>query len=161
MRSLTTFPATPGSAPPWANPDQNLSRPLRETESTRQMSCDVVFGSPSADCRGTGVCRITARSTNSPSAADRKKSCKNTTGLLFPIEGGAGFSMVLTRAMLCATLYKTHLRQGTLTLKETFVLPEDLIKALGLKIKEIPTGKYEVIEAQGFLRIDFGGTSLH
>lgn len=68
--------------------------------------------------------------------------------------------MVLTRAMLCTQLYRLHLRHGTLTLKTPCPLPEDLVANLGLKTREIPTGKYPVQEYQGFLRIDFKGTSL-
>lgn len=142
-------------APPWSAPDQNLIRPRRETESTRQLSCDVVFGSPSADCMGTGVCRISARTGGSPSATDRKRSCKSTTGLLFPIEGGNGVSVILTRALLCSQLYKMHLRHGKLKIETAYPLPKSVTQILGLKIKELAIGEYPISEAEGFLRIDF------
>jgi len=128
---------------------------MRETESTRQLSCDVVFGSPSADCMGTGVCRITARTGGSPSGSQRKQNCRSTVGLLFPIEGGKGVSLVLTRALLCTKLYKTHLRHGILTLETPCQLPKDISKLLGLKINELPLGKYPIHENENFLRIDF------
>lgn len=155
MRNATTLSTNPGFVPPWIRPEQNLIRPQRETESTRQLSCDVVFGSPSADCMGTGVCRISARTAGSPSAGDRKRSCRSTAGLLFPIEGGHGISMVLTRALLCTQLYKTHLRHGTLSLESPCPLPKEVIRPLGLKITELPVGKYRIRESQGFIRIDF------
>jgi hypothetical protein len=142
-------------APPWSAPDQNLIRPRRETESTRQLSCDVVFGSPSADCMGTGVCRISARTGGSPSATDRKRSCKSTVGLLFPIEGGNGVSVILTRALLCSQLYKMHLRHGLLKIETAYPLPKSVTQILGLKIKELAIGEYPISEAEGFLRIDF------
>lgn len=155
MRNFPSHVPPAALAPPWGNPSQNLVRPQRETESTRQMSCDVVFGSPSANCMGTGVCRITARTGGSPSASERKRSCQSTVALLFPVEGGKGVSMVLTRNLLCVQLYKTHLRRGQLTLESACPIPKDVTRALGLKINELPIGKYPIREVNGFLRIDF------
>lgn len=154
MRNFSSLSATPVFQP-WGMPHQNLVRPLQETDTTKQLSCDVVFGSPSADCMGTGVCRISARTGTSPAAIERKRSCQSTVALLFPIEGGHGISMVLTRAMLCTQLYKTHLRQGVLKLESACTLPKDIVRALGLKTDQLSIGSYPIREAEGFLRIDF------
>lgn len=159
MRNSTAPSALTSFSPPWGSPQQNLARPRTETESTRQLSCDVVFGSPSADCMGTGVCRISARTGTSPLASERKQSCKSTVGLLFPIEGGDGVSLVLTRALLCVQLYKTHLRTGELALEVACPLPKELVGKLGLKISELPVGTYPVQESAGFVRIDFRMTN--
>lgn len=155
MRNFPSHIPPTALAPPWGNPGQNLIRPQRETENTKQMSCDVVFGSPSANCMGTGVCRITARTGGSPSATERKRSCQSTVALVFPVEGGKGLSMVLTRNLLCVQLYKTHLRRGFLTLDSACPIPKDMAKALGLSINELPIGEYPIREVTGFLRIDF------
>lgn len=155
MRNISTPSTRTNLAPPWEQAHQNLIRPRRETDVTRQMSCDVVFGSPSANCMGTGVCRISARTGVSPSAGERKRSCRSTVGLLFPIEGGNGVAMVLTRALLCTQLYRTHLRRGTLKLERPCPLPKDITRTLGLNISELPIGEYLVQDAEGFLRIDF------
>jgi len=141
--------------PAWSATNQNLLKPRRETESTQHLSCEVVFGSPSADCMGTGICRITARSGGSPSPDERKRRCQSTVGLFFPIEGGKGVSLVLTQALLCTKLYKTHLRHGFLNLESPCRLPKDMARALGLKIRKLPIGKYPVLKNEGFLRIDF------
>lgn len=155
MRNLPIHHAPVSNAPPWGRPDQNLIRPTRETEFTRQMSCDVVFGSPQANCMGTGICRISARTTSSPLASERKNKCQSTVGLLFPIEGGKGVALVLTRALLCSRLYKLHLRRGMFILSSQFELPNDVRHNLGLKIKQLNVGSYPVQEAEGFLRVDF------
>jgi len=76
-------------------------------------------------------------------------------GLLFPIEGGKGLTMILTRSLLCTTLYKTHLRHGKLTLESPCQLPKDVKKALGLKFSELSPGEYPVYDSEGILRIDF------
>ncbi|MFN0036357.1 MAG: hypothetical protein ACKVUS_14930 [Saprospiraceae bacterium] len=156
MRNYPTPPApSKDLAPLWGRPDQNLMQPRRETESTQQVSCDVVFGSPSANCMGTGICRISARTASSPASAEQKRDCQSTVGLMFPIEGGSGMAMVLTRALLCAQLYKAHLRHGTLRLESPCPLPEEITRTLGLKIGELTPGDYPIQSAEGFLRIDF------
>ncbi len=108
---------------------------------------------------GTGVCRISARTGSSPLASERKQSCKSTVGLLFPVEGGDGVSLVLTRALLCVHLYKTHLRTGSLTLEVACPLPKEIARTLGLNFPELPVGTYPVQESAGFLRIDFRMTN--
>jgi len=155
MRSYSSLNAPVGNAPPWGGPFQNLIRPQLETESSRQLSCDVVFGLPSADCRGTGVCRISARSSGSPTPYLRKERCQSTVGLLFPIEGGNGVSLLLTVGLLCTKLYKQHLRHGTLKIEEACPLPSEVIERLGLSINAIQPGAYTVQHAAGFIRIDF------
>lgn len=155
MRNYPTLSATESNAPPWINTTQNLLQPRRETESTRQLSCDVVFGSPSANCMGTGVCRISARAGGSPLPPARRQNCRSTVGLLFPIEGGNGLSLVLTRALLCSQLYKNHLRQDTLRLEHSYQLPTEISETLGLHISELLAGEYPIQKAGDFLRIDF------
>ena len=155
MRNFPTITPPNSLSPPWGKSGQNLLRPRLETESMRQLSCDVVFGSPSADCMGTGVCRITARTGASPTAQERKQHCRSTVGLFFPIEGGKGVSLILTRALLCSKLYKTHLRHGALILETPCQLPRSLSQTLGLKINELSVGTYPIQENDGFLRIDF------
>ncbi|MFN0217115.1 MAG: hypothetical protein ACKVT2_22895 [Saprospiraceae bacterium] len=155
MRYLPPISAPAILSPPEVLSPQNLLRPNRETESIRQLSCDVVFGSPSANCLGTGICRISARRLSNPIPIDRKRNCQSTIGLFFPIEGGKGLSLVLTRAMLCTKLYKNHLRRGTLVLACPYYLANDITHALGLKFKHLCAGEYKIQENKGFLRIDF------
>ena len=153
MKSFQTLVHLTGTDQPWVRSAQMLA--YTQTHTTRHISCDVVFGSPSADCMGTGVCRITARTVNSPPPIDRARSCRSTVGLLFPVESGNGVSLILTRALLCIQLYRTHVRHGILTLENPCPLPKDIILPLGLKINELSMGKYPIQEGEGFLRIDF------
>jgi hypothetical protein len=104
---------------------------------------------------GTGVCRISARTGQQSPLLSRKGRCSQTTALMFPIEGGNGVSMVLTRSLLCTRLYKTHLRQGVLTLDAPCKLPARMIGAFKLTFKELAIGQYAVLEAGDFIRIDF------
>ena len=155
MRNYPSLSTPTNLSHPWGRTGQDLMPPFLESKITRHLSCDVVFGSPSADCMGTGVCRITARTGNSPAVAERTRSCKSTVGLLFPIEGGKGVSLILTRTLICIQLYRAHVRPGILTLDNPCPLPKDVILKLGLKINELSIGKYPIQEGDRFLRIDF------
>ena len=119
----------------------------------KKLSCDVVFGSPAADCRGTGVCKISALATLPPFIAKRK-SCQSAPGILYPLSGG-GVSLVIAREMMCIKLLRSQFRGGVLIIQEPYPLPTDIIMALSLKIKELKPGNYLIEEEAGFFRIDF------
>lgn len=120
----------------------------------QQLSCDVVFGSPSADCHGTGVCKISALATL-PSLHQKPRDCQSTLGILAPLEGGAGVSLLIAREMMCIKLLRTQFRSNVLTLHEPCKLPDDIVLALSLKIKELSPGSYPLEEVFGFFRINF------
>jgi hypothetical protein len=128
---------------------------LRQLSSgMQQLSCDVVFGSPRADCLGTGVCKISALgSLPKPSGATR--NCQSAPGVLLPLEGGNGVSLVILREMMCIKLLRTQFRTGVLTLSEPCRLPNDIITALSLNFQELKPGSYRLEEANGFFRINF------
>lgn len=121
----------------------------------RAMSCDVVFGSSLTTCKGTGICQITARKGLSQPAMEQKQGCQGTVGLQSQIDGGKGVSLLLRQVMLCPQFYKTHLQNGMLIQENPCKLSMDVIETLGLKISELPIGKYPVKEENGFLKIDF------
>ena len=161
MRNALNYQPSPAFVPPWPNKAASTT-PVQHGRSTdKQLSCDVVFGSPSADCMGTGVCRISARSTQQAAASPaRKGNCQSTVGLLFTTHGGNGVSMLLTKALLCTQMYRKHLRHGTLTLESACPLPAAVVKTLGLQFRSLSTGKYPVHETDTFIRIDFKGNQL-
>ena len=119
-----------------------------------QLSCDVVFGSPSADCSGTGVCKISAYA--AVNQFDKKKdNCRHAPGILIPLEGGEGVSLVFAREMLCIKLFRSQFRNGIFTVNESCTLPQDIVAALSLKINRLKPGNYKVEEAGGFFRVNF------
>lgn len=156
MRNLTKLSKQAGIMPFWPSLSSHRLRPLRETaETALQMSCDVVFGSPSADCRGTGICRISARVSHSPLPAARRQKCQSAVGLLYPIDGGSGLAMVFTKGMLCTQLYRKHFRKGYLCIESYSFLPDDVVRGLSLKTNKLSPGIYPVAEDSEFLRINF------
>lgn len=124
------------------------------TKGMQQLSCDVVFGSPSANCLGTGVCKISAL-TSFPNLQPKQRNCQSAPAILIPIEGGNGVSLVIAREMMCIKLLRSQFRNGELTLHESCKLPQDIVSALSLNIRELKPGAYALAEADGFFRINF------
>lgn len=130
-------------------------RPGSATQgSLRHMNCEVVFGSPSANCMGTGVCKISA-ATSMPVPTLQRKSCQSVSAILMPFEEGNGVSLVMAREMMCVKLLRTQFKGGVLILNETCRLPEDITTRLALKVKDLKPGIYAVEEINGFFRINF------
>ncbi len=116
-----------------------------------KMYCDVVFGSPSLDCDGTGICRITG--TNSFVQMNLKKDCRITFGQISAAPNGK-VSIFFFREFLCIHLYRQHFRKGVLTMKEQCPIPSGMSKALKIKGKRLLPGNYTVIEREGYFRVD-------
>ncbi len=117
------------------------------------MSCDVIFGSPSADCRGTGVCKISAKQT--PTTITPNRDCKGTTGIFTSQNDGRAVSVVFFRELLCVNVLRNHLMKKTLDLREPCALPLGLITFLGLRIKRLEPGSYPIEEGTGYYRVTF------
>ena len=122
----------------------NLSKSLR---------CDVVFGSPSVGCRGTGICKLNAH--NSARAVALKQNCRGVVALLVSSNEGEGVSLILPRELLCTHIVRNHLRHGVLQMTEPCKIPGNIVATLGLKIKSLPPGNYPVENLHRFYRIDF------
>lgn len=119
-----------------------------------QASCEVVFGAPSANCVGTGVCKIIAKS-DTAAIASLKKDCKRVSALLMPCENGHGVSLIIAREMMCIHLLRTQFKNSQLSLSESCGLPGDIVNQLDLKISKIRPGAYTIDEVNGFFRINF------
>lgn len=120
----------------------------------KHMSCEVVFGSPSANCMGTGVCKISA-ATETPLLAQRERNCQRVPALLVPLHHGKGVSLIIAREMMCVRLLRTQFRGDKLKLTESCPIPADLTQAMSLKINSLQPGEYIIKEANGFFRINF------
>jgi hypothetical protein len=114
---------------------------------------DVIFGAPSADCRGTGICKIVAHGTLPQGR--KRETCRVSEALFTQGTGGKGVAMYLFRELLCINVYKNHLRGGVLTLTEPCHLPRSMVNYLKLNIHTLPPGNYPVEMHQGYLRIAF------
>ncbi len=113
--------------------------------------CDVVFGSPSMDCNGTGICKLT--STRTLKQLSVKKDCRRTLGQIAASPNGH-VSLFFFREFLCTHLYRQHFRKGVLVMKEACSLPSWISKGLDIKEKKMQAGSYAVVECDGYFRVD-------
>ncbi|MBL7826317.1 MAG: hypothetical protein JNJ57_06775 [Saprospiraceae bacterium] len=128
----------------------SLSTFVPGTEQTLQ--CDVIFGSPSADCRGTGICKITGTNAFSPITAGT--ACQITQAFAQPRKDQGGITLFFFRSFLCTQLYRRHFWKGILKMDEPCPLPEDIRTQLGLAFNTLLPGKYVVKEENGCFQVD-------
>ena len=121
-------------------------------DQTDALQCDVVFGSPSADCRGTGICKITG--TNAFSPLSLKKECRITQAMAVYQPEGQGISLYFFRSLLCTQLYRRHFWRGVLKMDESCPLPEELQGSLKTSYTQMLPGRYQVTEENGWFRVD-------
>ncbi|MFN0033507.1 MAG: hypothetical protein ACKVUS_00485 [Saprospiraceae bacterium] len=125
--------------------------PNKNSHPSKILHCDVVFGSPSMDCNGTGICKITG--THAVRHLHLKKDCRLTFGQIAAAPEGK-ISLFFFREFLCTRLYRQHFRKGVLVLKEPCALPKEIYKALDIKGKTLLSGDYAVVECDGYFRVD-------
>jgi len=134
-----------------ATPISPLILPNKTTYPSKIMRCDVVFGLPSMDCSGTGICKIEISSFNQP--LQTSKRCQLTFGLVSAGPGGK-ISIYFFREFLCIRLYRQHFRKGVLSMKEACPISSEISKGLNFQGTKILTGKYALVECNGFFRVD-------
>ena len=117
------------------------------------MASDVIFGMPSANCSGTGICKIVTTRQSSESPVPR--SCRHTRAQFSVWNNGAGLTMRIRREHLCVELYRKHLRHGFLEMLENSELPASMMRQLGLKSAHIPAGLYLVENHGAYFSIHF------
>jgi len=116
------------------------------------LSCEVVFGSPRMDCRGTGICKLVGYSAVE---ADTPRSCRHNKAFLMPTRDGQCLALVFRQELLCARILRTQFRNEQLTLKESFRIPPIFIESLGLKKKFLKAGSYALEQFNGHFLIKF------
>lgn len=119
--------------------------------SSQLIRCDIVFGMPSQDCRGTGICKLASEY---EASLQLKNDCRNTVAFAGRAGEGNRVTLVFFREMLCTQLYSRHFRKGMLELPESCPLPDSLVENLQLKGCSLLPGNYTVAEQEGCFRVD-------
>jgi hypothetical protein len=141
----------PGIAGPATLPITSRKNLKTDHNLVKILHCTVVFGSPNADCRGTGICKITG--TYERQMLMLKKDCRLTFGQICASPNGK-VSLFFFREFLCIHLYKAHFRKGMFEMKEACPIPENISAQLGLDASMLAAGLYPVVEGDGYFRID-------
>jgi hypothetical protein len=136
----------PANVAPGVAPDK---RPLL-------LQCEVMFGSPSSNCGGNGICKIVASDRQSATLFERS-NCQHTRAFITP--SGEGAALIFRRDWLCANLMRRYLRHGILEMPESCPLPAGIVSATGLKMNELPAGLHLVEDYGFYLRVQFGSGS--
>ena len=131
-----------------------LPTPPSSVATHRVLQCDVVFGSPKEDCRGTGICRI-ATSYKSPNPSV-KRACRYAPALMSSSPDGKQVTILFRRSDLCAHLTRHYFFQkACLEINHSCALPTSIVSRLGLRGDSIPVGKHIISSGGGYYRIDF------
>ncbi|HRI59070.1 MAG TPA: hypothetical protein PK228_05095 [Saprospiraceae bacterium] len=140
------------SADHFSTIERASSRPLAfHGIDTQLIRCDIVFGMPSQDCRGTGICKLSS-DVFQPDGLN--KECRRTVAFASRTDGGQQLSLVFFRELLCINLYRHHFHKGVLEMTEPCPLPAELIADLGLEGDMLLPGRYLIQEYEGCYRVD-------
>ncbi len=123
------------------------------------LQCEVMFGSPSSNCGGNGICKIVAKAPNAAQTFQRT-SCSHAKALFTTWDDGSGASMLFRREWLCSNLMRRHFRHSILEMPEPCPIPPALSKSLGLKTNELPAGLHLIEDYGTYFRINFRHTAL-
>lgn len=124
-----------------------------------QLQCEVMFGSPSSNCGGNGICKIVAKSTQ-PLSVFKRNSCSHAKAFFTARGDHKDVSLVFRREWLCSYLMQRHFRHGFLIMPEPCPIPPGFVAILGLKTKELPAGLHLIEDYDTYLRIHFHHTEL-
>jgi hypothetical protein len=136
------------TAAPWL-----INHPLFDLQHRPHMNCDVIFGSPSADCRGTGVCKITARKSNE--RARTSNFCQGSPAIMTKAKNGNGIEVLLLREHLCINALRRHLSGSTFIVNEPYPLPAQIVGTLNLAFDTLLPGHYPIEKGEGWFKIHF------
>ncbi len=120
--------------------------------------CEVMFGSPSSNCGGNGICKIVAKS-DRPASGFKRTSCSHARAF-FTVGGDSNACLIFRRDWLCANLMRRYLRHGFLEMPEPCPLPAGIVSAFGLKINELPAGLHLIEDYGTHIRINFPQINL-
>lgn len=119
------------------------------------LQCEVMFGSPSSNCDGNGICKIVARSSNNHPEPFRRISCSHAQAAFTSCDNGNGAALIFRRDWLCSKLMRGHFRHGVLEMPEPCPIPKGFVSALGLQITELPAGLHLIEDYGTYYRINF------
>jgi hypothetical protein len=108
--------------------------------------CDVVFGIPSQDCRGTGICKI---SSDVLALRHSNADCRRTAAFVGRGRGSDKVVLVFLRELLCTNLFRRHFRKGVFEMPEACPIPAELGSKLRLSGHFLLPGRYAISEKSG------------
>ncbi len=109
---------------------------------------DVVLGSPSAKCRGVGICRVMV------APYQYSGECPLVHAII-GVNAKKRARFYFQKATISESIWKQHFQSGLFTVHEAFRLPYRVEKRLGLSSAFILPGEYVIKTTPQFLMVDF------
>ncbi|MCB0529654.1 MAG: hypothetical protein H6565_13145 [Lewinellaceae bacterium] len=121
-------------------------------QQSQLIRCDIVFGMPSQDCRGTGICKLSSDLFLQQPPA---KNCRHTVAFVSGCDiDPSRVRLLFFREFLCIDLFRRQFRNGIFAMPESCPIPEALAKDLGMNISTLLPGNYSVQEAENCFIVD-------
>ena len=124
---------------------------------TLLFQCEVMFGSPSSNCGGNGICKILAGNRHSLSVFKRT-SCNHAKAYITTSGDAGNAYLIFRREWLCSNLVRRYFRHSILEMPEPCPIPSGIVAALGLKTTELPAGLHLMEDCGTHIRINFHHT---
>ncbi len=134
-------------------PEGNVNTVIQPDE----VALDVVFGSPSKQCDGVGICML-VESIYLPKLATK---CPHFTGFFrFDSESGKMYAR-FPGTLLASQMHFRHFTLGLFKVTEPYKVPVRICRMLGLESNyKIDTGVYPVVAVDGDYVIVFGNPKV-
>lgn len=120
-----------------------ISPPLRDVE------MEVVFGTPSKNCSGTGICMIASLFPHGYTIP-----CPHAPAIIHCIPNEE-LVFRFRKHRLCDRAVQAYFSSCFFQVDEPFTLPQRLVRLWALPISEIPPGRYFLEEYSGEWRLYF------
>lgn len=132
-------------------PEKDIISPAFQSLSLGEtVCCEIIFGSPSMNCRGTGICKIT--STEELTSL----SCARFRAHITLRRDGHGLLVFFSKDQLADAAFSRHFPEDKLVMNEPCVVPEFIRTSLNTDIQYISAGRYQ-LQAEGtyvFISVD-------
>lgn len=110
---------------------------------------EVVFGTPSRNCAGAGICMIANRFPQGYMIP-----CPHAPAIIYCIPGQE-LVFRFRKHHLCDRAVQAYFSAGDFLVEEDFALPQRLIRQWGLPAEKIPPGRYSMEEYSREWRLYF------
>lgn len=108
----------------------------------REVEMEVVFGTPSKNCAGAGVCMLTNRFTNGHTVP-----CPHAPAIVhFPPGGNRELVFRFRKRYLTERILSGYFSSEFFVVEEAFRLPLQMVRRLGLPVRSIRPGRYVLEE---------------
>lgn len=111
---------------------------------------EVVFGTPSRNCSGTGICMIASRL---PQGQDIP--CPHAPAIIHCDPSGHELVFRFRKQRLTDRVVQEYFSSSYFLVEEAFSLPQRLIRMWGLPMSSIPPGRYSLEEYSREWRLYF------